>query len=87
MGVNLIYKSILEAIIENINAGIHVVDSEGKTIFYNKFMSELEGLDINEVMGKNLLDIFPSLTEETSTLLTVIKTYLFNQPSIFKCLW
>ncbi len=83
MGVNLIYKSILEAIIENINAGIHVVDSEGKTIFYNKFMSELEGLDINEVMGKNLLDIFPSLTEETSTLLTVIKTkkpiYLTNQ--------
>lgn len=83
MGINLIYKAILEAIIENINAGIHVVDGQGKTIFYNKFMSELEGLNINEVMGRNLLEIFPSLTEETSTLLTVMKTkkpiYLTNQ--------
>ena len=83
MGINLIYKSILEAIIENINVGIHVVDGQGKTIFYNRLMSELEGLDIDEVMGKNLLDIFPSLTEETSTLLTVMKTkkpiYLTSQ--------
>lgn len=83
MGINLIYKSILEAIIENINAGIHVVDNNGKTIFYNKFMSELEGLDVNEVMGKSILEIFPFLTEETSTVLTVLKTrkpiYLSNQ--------
>ncbi len=83
MGVNLIYKSILEAIIENINAGIHVVDNEGKTIFYNKFMSELEGLDVNEVMGKGIKEIFPFFTEDTSTILTVLKTgkpiYLSNQ--------
>lgn len=83
MGINVIYKSILETIIENINAGIHVVDYKGRTIFYNKFMSELEGLNVNEVMGKGLLDIFPSLTEDTSTLLTVMKTkkpiYLTNQ--------
>ena len=32
MGINLIYKSILEAIIENINAGIHVVDNMVKQI-------------------------------------------------------
>lgn len=83
MRVNLIYKSILETIIENINAGIHVVDHKGKTIFYNKFMSELEGLNENEVMGKSILEIFPYLTEETSTILTVLKTkkpiYLSNQ--------
>ncbi|MCK9217726.1 MAG: sigma 54-interacting transcriptional regulator [Firmicutes bacterium] len=83
MSINLIYKSILEAIIENINAGIHVVDHNSKTIFYNKFMSELEGLDIKEVMGKSILEIFPFLTEETSTVLTVLKTkkpiYLKNQ--------
>lgn len=74
MGVNLIYKSILETIIENINAGIHVVDNKSRTIFYNKFMSELEGLDVDEVMGKSIMEIFPFLTEETSTVLTVLKT-------------
>jgi len=74
MGLNMLYKSILEAIIENIDAGIHVVDNEGKTIFYNSIMGELEGLDIDEVMGKNILEIFPSLTENTSTILTVLKS-------------
>ena len=83
MGVNLLYKSILETIIENINAGIHVVDDKSRTIFYNKFMGELEGLDVDEVMGKSILEIFPFLTEETSTVLTVLKTrkpiFLSNQ--------
>lgn len=70
----MLYKSILETIIENIDAGIHVVNHEGKTIFYNRIMGELEGLEIEEVMGKNILEIFPSLNENTSTLLTVMKS-------------
>ena len=74
MALNMLYKSILETIIGNIDAGIHVVNSEGKTIFYNKIMGELEGLDIDEVMGKNILEIFPSLCEDTSTVLTVMKS-------------
>lgn len=74
MTMNLIYKSIIDAILRNIDIGIHVVDDAGKTIIYNQAMADLEGLDINEVMGKSILDIFPSLTPETSTLLTVLKT-------------
>lgn len=74
MTMNLIYKSIIDAVLRNIDIGIHVVDDAGKTIIYNQAMADLEGLDINEVMGKSLLDIFPSLTPETSTLLTVLKT-------------
>jgi len=74
MTMNLIYKSIIDTILKNIDIGINVVDSKGKTIIYNQAMADLEGLDVNEVMGKSILDIFPSLTPETSTLLTVIKT-------------
>ncbi|MGE5630362.1 MAG: sigma-54 interaction domain-containing protein [Caulobacteraceae bacterium] len=74
MTVNLLYKSIIDTILKNIDVGINVVDDEGKTIVYNQAMADLEGLDINEVMGKSILDIFPSLTAETSTLLTVLKT-------------
>lgn len=68
------YGSILATLIENIDLGIHIVDSEGATIFYNQAMADLEGLDIKEVMGRNILEIFPSLTFETSTLLTVLNT-------------
>jgi len=74
MTMNLIYKSIIDTILKNIDIGINVVDGTGKTIIYNQAMADLEGLDVNEVMGKSILDIFPSLTPETSTLLTVIKT-------------
>ena len=73
MTMSLIYKSIIDTILKNIDIGIHVVDSSGKTIIYNQAMADMEGLDINEVMGKSILEIFPSLTPETSTLLTVLK--------------
>ncbi|HYE11847.1 MAG TPA: PAS domain-containing protein, partial [Patescibacteria group bacterium] len=74
MTMNFIYKSIIDTILKNIDIGINVVDDAGKTIIYNQAMADMEGLDINEVMGKSILDIFPSLTPETSTLLTVLKT-------------
>ena len=73
MTMSLIYKSIIDTILKNIDIGIHVVDSSGKTIIYNQAMADMEGLDTNEVMGKSILEIFPSLTPETSTLLTVLK--------------
>lgn len=74
MTVNLLYKSIIDTILKSIDIGINVVDDTGKTIIYNQAMADLEGLDINEVMGRSILEIFPSLTPETSTLLTVLKT-------------
>jgi arginine utilization regulatory protein len=74
MTMNLIYKSIIDTILKNIDIGINVVDNSGKTIIYNQAMADMEGLDVHEVMGKSILDIFPSLTPETSTMLTVLKT-------------
>ncbi len=74
MTMNYTYKSIIDTILKNIDIGINVVDDTGKTFIYNQPMADLEGLDVNEVMGKSILDIFPSLTPETSTMLTVLKT-------------
>jgi arginine utilization regulatory protein len=74
MTMNLIYKSIIEAVIQNIDVGIHVIDDKGTTVIYNQAMADMEGLQINDVVGKRLLDIFPSLTSETSTLYRVMNT-------------
>ncbi|OGO78945.1 MAG: sigma-54-dependent Fis family transcriptional regulator [Clostridiales bacterium GWB2_37_7] len=74
MTMNLIYKSIIEAIIQNIDIGIHVVDDKGTTVIYNQAMGDMEGLQINDVVGNRLLDMFPSLTAETSTLYRVLNT-------------
>ncbi|MBM7613909.1 sigma-54 interaction domain-containing protein [Alkaliphilus hydrothermalis] len=65
---------ILQKILQSIDEGIHVVDNEGHTILYNNSMAELEGMEIEDVMGKTLLDVFPSLNHDTSTLLKVLDT-------------
>ena len=54
--------------------GVHIVDSRGRTVFYNTAMANLEGLDPSFVVGRTIQEVFPNLTEETSTLLQVLKS-------------
>ena len=53
---------------------IHVINEEGITIYYNKKAAELDGLSQRDVIDKHVLEVYPSLSEATSTLLKVIKT-------------
>lgn len=75
----------MAAILKSIDEGIHVVNIEGKTIFYNDVAARHDGMDVREVQGKHLLDAFPSLTETSSTLLKVIKTAkpIYNQMQVY----
>jgi len=61
-------------ILDALDQGIHIVDKEGKTIFYNQAMEKIEGLTKQHVLGKKLLEVFPSLTSDTSTLYKVLTT-------------
>lgn len=72
-------EQILKIIMKFTDEGIHVIDSNGVTLIYNKAIEELEGMKGSEVVGKKILDVFPSLTENTSTLCKVLKT---KQPII-----
>ena len=65
---------VMEAILEMIDEGIHVIDMEGKTIFYNQITASHDGMNVAEVLGVPLLQAFPQLTEQSSTLLRVIRT-------------
>jgi len=57
-----------------IDEGIHIVDDTGITIYYNAQAAELDGLEPDTVIGKHILDVYPSLNSETSTLLRVCRT-------------
>jgi len=78
-------QEVLTAILKGIDEGIHVVNTEGKTIFYNAVAAKHDGMEVKEVQGKHLIDSFPSLTEESSTLLKVIKTGhpIYNQTQVY----
>ncbi|QQZ10525.1 sigma 54-interacting transcriptional regulator [Heyndrickxia vini] len=65
-----IYKTILDLI----DVGVHVIDENGKTILYNKKMIEIEGTDIEDILDKNILDVFQFYQGEDSTLLKVLHT-------------
>ncbi|MCA1057217.1 sigma 54-interacting transcriptional regulator [Rossellomorea aquimaris] len=63
-----------EKVAEHLASGVHVIDSRGRTIIYNRKMREIEGMEIEDVLDKNLLDVFQFHSEEESTLLQVLKT-------------
>lgn len=65
-------EPVLHAILSSIDEGIHVVDRQGITIFFNPTAARLEGVEAREVVGHHILEIYPSLTPSTSTLLQVI---------------
>ncbi len=69
---SVLTKELMESVVKVIDEGIHVIDLSGTTILYNEVAAALDGMKASEVLGQPLLDIFPSLTKKTSTLLNVI---------------
>ena len=65
---------VMETILEMVDEGIHVIDMDGKTIFYNGIAASHDGMSVEEVLEVPLLQAFPELTVHSSTLLRVIQT-------------
>ncbi len=66
-------ETLISLINNNIKEGIHIVDSQGKTLLYNNTMADFEGMEVNAVLNKRLLEVLPSL-QGKSTLMQVIAT-------------
>lgn len=83
--ISNVTEEILSAILKCIDEAIHVVNTDGITIFYNEVAAKHDGLDLKEVVGKPLLSVFPSLNEHSSTLLKVIETQkpIYNETQSF----
>lgn len=71
----------MQALAANVDEGVHVVDCEGITVLYNRQAGFHDGLEPDEVIGRHLLQVFPSLSPHTSTLLKVLET---GQPMLNK---
>ncbi len=82
-----LFKENIEEILDNIiDEGVHMVDSNGIIVYYNKFAASLDDINPAESLGRHILEIYPSLTEETSTILQVIKSGkpIFNHQQSFR---
>jgi len=67
--VNMIYD-----LLDYISDGIQIFDKNANLVFCNEKASIVDGINVETSIGKNILEIYPSLSEETSTLLEVLKT-------------
>ncbi|GAW30669.1 sigma-54-dependent Fis family transcriptional regulator [Carboxydocella sp. JDF658] len=67
------YKHLLDIILANLDEGIIVTDTKANIIFYNEPATNIGGIDPAAAIGKNILDVFPGLTEETSTFYYVLR--------------
>jgi arginine utilization regulatory protein len=67
------FDTLIQAI-ELINDGIHIVDASGKVVYYNASAKQLDEIDAEKTIGRHILEVYPSLTFETSTIIRVLKT-------------
>ncbi len=59
--------------IEHSAIGIHAIDNLGNTIIYNKKMKQIEGLALEDVQDRSILELF-NFEHEESTLLKVLQS-------------
>lgn len=71
---NRLLIQAMQNILHSIEEGVHIIDNEGRSLFYNDAMEHIEGLVAEEVLGKHLLEVFPNWDPSNSTLLTALKT-------------
>ncbi|RXI96690.1 PAS domain S-box protein [Anaerobacillus alkaliphilus] len=62
-----------EWVLNLVHVGVHVVDKNGHTVFYNQTMAEIDGMNRENVIGKPFFELYPSLTVETSTINLALK--------------
>ncbi len=64
----------IQVLLDSIRDGVQVIDSEGRLVYCNRRAAMLDDINIEASLGKSLLEIYPSLTDQTSTMLRVLRT-------------
>ncbi|MFT9495533.1 sigma-54 interaction domain-containing protein [Anaerosolibacter sp.] len=78
-------KKNMEIILDYVGEGIQIIDPRGRIIYYNRTAAELEDINKEDTIGRHILEIYPSLSPDTSTLLQAIRTGkpIFNNQQTF----
>lgn len=66
------YEFIMQKVLQVVDEGVHVIDSEGNTIIYNEAMAQLEKMQRKGVLRRPFTEVFRNMSEEESTLLQAL---------------
>lgn len=74
MEKSLFFQENIYEILDYLDEGIHIIDYSGRNVYYNRFALNIDGIKKADVIGKHITEVYPSLDEKTSTLLTAVRT-------------
>lgn len=66
------YEYIMQKVLQVVDEGVHVIDSEGNTIIYNDAMARLEKMERKGVLRRPFTEVFRNMSEEESTLMQAL---------------
>lgn len=66
------YEYIMQKVLQVVDEGVHVIDSEGNTIIYNDAMARLEKMERKGVLRRPFTEVFRNMSEEESTMLQAL---------------
>ena len=67
------YITCIQTVLQLMDEGVHIVDTEGRSIVYNRAMARLEKMETRDVLRKPFSEVFKDLTPENSTLLQALQ--------------
>lgn len=70
---NLLNGKNIEIILDYVSDGIQVIDKKGRIVYCNRTAAILDDINREDVIGKHVFNIYPSLEEQTSTLFRVLR--------------
>lgn len=71
--------AVLSALLDLVDEGIYIVDEEGRGLYYNQTMANLEKVNVEDVLGKKFHEAFPDFNLDESTMFKALKK---NEPTV-----
>ena len=69
----LFLRENINTILDYLEEGVQIIDHNGVIVYNNSFAQKIDGIERDNVEGRYLLEVYPSLTVDSSTLLNVIR--------------
>lgn len=67
-------NAILKEVLDHVDTAVQIIDRRGINRYYNNAAAEMDNIRPEEVLGRHILEVYPSLNPSTSSLLKVMET-------------
>lgn len=65
--------------LDRLGLPIAIIDTDGRYVYYNQESAQIDGCTVEFALGKRLLDIYPNMSAENSTMLRALKGEVFER--------